>query len=98
MGHSYLDHGRTGPLLILDTLTTAIMVSTSIRAIKIKRDAEEGVRIVITLDGVQDLEDRCLWVEVGQVRVRIVVVIIKEIKVATREGVFRVWFGESATK
>ena len=54
MGHSQLDQGRTGPLLRLETLTTAIIVSTSINAIKIRREADEGVKIVITLESKVD--------------------------------------------
>jgi len=39
-----------GPLLKLDTFTTAIIVSTRVRAIIIRRDLDEGVKIVTTLD------------------------------------------------
>jgi hypothetical protein len=58
MGHSYLDHGRTGPLLNLETLTTAIIVRTNIRAIKINKEAEEGTKMVITLDGAKEGENK----------------------------------------
>jgi len=97
-GIGYLDQGRTGPLLRLETFTTAIIVRTNIRAIKISKEADEEVRIVITLDDVNEGENKWVWEELGQARARMNSVIDNEMVIVGREGVFKVWFGDKATK
>ncbi len=87
-----------GPLLSLDTFTTAIMVSTKVRAIIVRREADEGVRTVMALVFLSVLIDRWREEIKGQdweERSTITVVRTRDV---SREGKLRVWSGERATK
>ena len=71
---------------------------TSIKAIRIKSVAEDEERIVVTLNVGEDELNRWDWSEEGQVSMRIRSVVDEVIRDVNRDGVFRVWLGDRATK